>query len=273
MSTQASVTRISITDLQAMKGRTPIVSLTAYSAPVARLLDPHIDCFIVGDSLGMVLYGLPSTLGVTLDMMIAHGKCVVQHSARACVIIDLPFGSYQASPEQAFVNAAEVIRETGAQAIKIEGGLEMAQTVHFLSQRGIPVMAHIGLKPQHLNSMGGYKYQGRGEEGREQLLKDAAIMEEAGAFSLLLEGIAEPVAREITENAAIPTIGIGASPACNGQVLVTDDMIGVTLPPPRFVQTFADVGASIDTAARAYADAVRSRTFPEMKHCFGVKKD
>lgn len=256
-----------------MKGRTPIVSLTAYSAPVARLLDPHIDCFIVGDSLGMVLYGLPSTLGVTVEMMIAHGRCVVQHSARACVIIDLPFGSYQASHEQAFLTASRILNETGAQAVKLEGGAEMSSTVAFLAQRGVPVMAHIGLKPQYLHAMGGYKYQGRGETGRQQLLDEAALMQQSGAFALLMEGVVEPVAREITKISAIPTIGIGASPACDGQVLVTDDVIGLTPQPPRFVQQFGAVGTAIDDAVKAYAEAVRNGTFPEMKHCFGVKKD
>lgn len=273
MSVSTSSSRLHITDLAAMKGHTPIVSLTAYSAPIARLLDPHIDCFIVGDSLGMVCYGHDSTLGVTVDMMIRHGRTVVTHSQRACIVIDMPFGSYQASPHQAFEQAARVLCETGAQAVKLEGGAEMADTVRFLVQRGVPVMAHIGLKPQHYHTMGGYKYQGRGEDGRAQVLADAAAMVEAGAFGLLLEGLAEPVAREVTQQVPVPTIGIGASPQCDGQVLVTDDLLGLTPKAPRFAQRYADLADSISQAAQRYAGDVRARRFPELSHCFGVSGD
>jgi 3-methyl-2-oxobutanoate hydroxymethyltransferase len=255
-----------------MKGQTPIVCLTAYSAPIATLLDAHIDCFIVGDSLGMVCYGLPSTLGVSLDMMIRHGRTVVENSQRACVVVDLPFGSYQASPAEAFTASARILGETGAQAVKLEGGEEMAETVAFLTQRGIPVMAHIGLKPQHLNTMGGYKYQGRGDDGANRVLNDARIMQQSGSFALLLEGIAEPVARAVTETSAIPTIGIGASPQCDGQVLVTDDLLGLTPKTPKFVKQYAALAETINQAVADYASDVRARKFPDMSHCFGVKK-
>ncbi len=266
------VSRLHIPDLVAMKGHAPIVCLTAYAAPIARLLDAHIDCFIVGDSLGMVCYGQSSTLGVSVDTMIRHGRTVVEHSQRACVMIDMPFGSYQASPEDAFHHAARIICETGAQAVKLEGGEEMAETVMFLVRRGIPVMAHIGLKPQHYHTMGGYKYQGRDEAGRAQLLADAYAMVAAGAFGLLLEGLAEPVAREITQSMPVPTIGIGASPQCDGQVLVTDDLLGLTPSAPRFAKRYAKLDETISQAVQRYSEDVRNRHFPELAHCFGVKK-
>ena len=271
MSIHHAAARLSITDLQAMKGKTPIVSLTAYSAPVARMLNDHVDCIIMGDSLGMVLYGLPSTLPVSLEMMIRHGQTVVAHTNRPCVVVDMPFGSYQASTEQAFLNASRVMQETGCQAIKLEGGMEMVETVSFLASRGIPVMAHIGLKPQHLNSMGGYKYQGRTDAAHQLLLQEADAFTKAGAFALLLEGIKESVAREITAAAPIPTIGIGASPACDGQVIVLEDMIGLTEQPPRFAPVYANVREPMEQAIARYAEEVRARTFPEMKHCFGTK--
>lgn len=273
MSTTAAATRrLSIHDITAMKGATPIVCLTAYSAHIARILDAHIDLFIVGDSLGMVCYGMPSTLPVTLDMMIAHGKVVQDQSARALVVVDLPFGSYQRSPQQAFDSAARLLQESGAQAVKLEGGMEMVETVQFLTARAIPIMAHIGLKPQHVNSMGGYKYQGRDQHSQDAIMAEALAMQNAGAFALLLEGTQEALAAAITKAVHIPTIGIGASPSCDGQVLVTDDMIGLTPQTPRFVQQFAAVGEAIDRAAADYADAVRNRRFPTLDHCFGVKK-
>lgn len=271
MSKVFSSKRLSVTDLQAMKGRTPIVSLTAYAAPVAAMIDPHIDCFIVGDSLGMVLYGLDSTLPVTLEMMIAHGKVVTNSTSHACIVTDLPFGSYQASLEQAFLNASRLMVETGSQALKLEGSMEMVETVDYLTRRGVPIMAHMGLKPQHLNTMGGYKYQGRTDDDRVAMLAEAKAFEKAGAFALLLEGMKESIAKEITESVAIPTIGIGASPACDGQVLVTDDMIGLTEHPPKFVQTFGNVREVMQTAIESYASAVRDGSFPTKAHCFGTK--
>ncbi len=273
MSTQSTSTRrISIHDIMAMKGQTPIVSLTAYSAPIARILDAHIDLFIVGDSLGMVCYGMDTTLPVTLDMMIRHGKTVVDNSSRALVVVDMPFGSYQSSPQQAFDNAAQLIAQSGAQAIKLEGGMEMVETVSFLTSRAIPVMAHIGLKPQHVNSMGGYKYQGRDSAAQTHLMAEAKAFEGAGAFAILIEGTQEALSADITRALRIPTIGIGASPDCDGQVLVTDDMIGLMPTTPRFVQRFGAIGDAIDKAAADYAAATRARSFPTLDHCFGVKK-
>lgn len=250
----------------------PIVVLTAYTAPMARLLDPHCDMLLVGDSLGMVVYGMGSTLGVSVDMMVAHGQAVVRGSEKACVVIDLPFGSYQESPQQAFRTAAEIMARTGAGCVKLEGGQEMAETIHFLVQRGIPVMGHIGLKPQAVHAHGGFRTVGRGDEA-DQVLRDALAVEQAGAFSVVIESTLEPLSRAITEKLSIPTIGIGASPACDGQVLVVDDMLGVTATPPRFVKTFASLGADIDQAAAAYAQAVRTRAFPTARECVGMPAD
>lgn len=271
MSAVSDIKRLMITDLMAMKNQTPIVCLTAYAANMAALLDHHIDCFIVGDSLGMVLYGYESTLGVSIKTMIKHGKTVVSHSKRACVVVDLPFGSYQASPQQAFETASRVIAQTGCQAVKLEGGLEMVETVAFLVARGIPVMAHIGLKPQHLNQMGGYKYQGRTSQAATLLLDEALAFEKAGAFCLLLEGIKESVAKDITAQARIPTIGIGASVSCDGQVLVTDDMLGLTPRTPKFVKRYLNAQELIDKAVSDYAADVRARAFPTLDHSFGTK--
>ncbi len=271
MSAVSQTKRLMITDLAAMKNKTPIVCLTAYAANMARLLDAHIDCFIVGDSLGMVLYGHASTLGVSVDTMMEHGKTVVQHSHRACVVVDLPFGSYQSSPEQAFETASAILAYTGCQAIKLEGGMEMVDTVAFLTARGIPVMAHIGLKPQHLNQMGGYKYQGRSDAAAALLMDEALAFEKAGAFGLLLEGIKESVASDITLRVAIPTIGIGASVACDGQVLVTDDMIGLTQSAPKFARRYLNMAELIDKAVSDYACDVRNRAFPTLDHTFGTK--
>ncbi len=265
--------RLSITDIVAMKGKTPIVSLTAYTAPMAALLDEHIDLFIVGDSLGMVLYGLPSTLQVDMAMMVRHGRAVVDHSSKACVVVDMPFGSYQASKAPAFDNASRLLSETGCNAVKLEGGNEMVDTVHFLVERGIPVMAHIGLKPQHVQQMGGYKWQGKTPQTQQALKDQAKAFEQAGAFSLLLEGTHEATAAEITEAATIPTIGIGASPQCDGQVVVTEDMLGLFDTTPKFVKRYGALREDIHHAAGAYAKDVRSRSFPENAHCFGVEKD
>jgi 3-methyl-2-oxobutanoate hydroxymethyltransferase len=269
MSTNKDIKRLTIRDLQAMKGVKPIVSLTAYTAPMAKLLDPHVDLFIVGDSLGMTLYGMESTLPVTMDMMIAHGSAVVRASERACVLVDMPFGSYQESKEQAYANAARILKETGAQCVKIEGGSELADTYAHLSSRGIPVMAHIGLMPQHVQTLGGYKYQGRDDEAKAAILQQALEVERAGAFALLLEGLDASLAESITLNVSIPTIGIGASPACNGQVLVTEDMLGLFERTPKFVKTYANIRDEIENAVSQYKQEVESRSFPTADHCFG----
>ncbi|PWC77573.1 3-methyl-2-oxobutanoate hydroxymethyltransferase [Azospirillum sp. TSH64] len=273
MSASNLTARHSVPALRARKGGEPIVCLTAYTAPVARLLDPHVDILLVGDSLGMVVYGLDSTLPVTLDMMIAHGAAVVRASERACVVVDLPFGSYQESKEAAFRASARVMAETGAQAVKLEGGIEMAETVAFLTARGIPVMGHVGLTPQSVNTLGGYKAVGRDAEAAERIADDARAIAEAGAFTLVIEGTMEPLARRITEEVAIPTIGIGGSPACDGQVLVTDDMLGLFGAfQPKFVKRYANLGETVGEAAATYAAEVRARSFPGPEHCFGMKK-
>jgi 3-methyl-2-oxobutanoate hydroxymethyltransferase len=255
-----------------VKGGPPIVGLTAYTAPIARLLDPHVDFLLVGDSLGMVVYGFDSTVPVTVEMMIAHGAAVVRGSSQALVVVDLPFGSYQASTEQAFRTAARIVAETGCTAVKLEGGAEMADTVRFLTERGIPVMGHVGLMPQSLNISGGFKVQGRGERQADRVAADAAAIAEAGAFSLVIEGTIEPVARTITESVPVPTIGIGASPMCDGQILVTDDVLGLfTQFKPRFVKRYAELAPLIAQAAAEYAAEVRARRFPGPEHCFGMK--
>lgn len=272
MSTEISTKRVTIRDIRLAKGKQPVVMLTAYTAPMARMLDPHVDVLLVGDSLGMVLYGMDTTLGVTLDMMINHGKAVMRGSSHACVLIDMPFGSYQESPQQAFRNAARVMTETGCAGVKLEGGIEMAETIAFLTERGIPVMAHIGLKPQMVNSLGGFRAQGRAEEEAAAIRRDARVVTDAGAFAILVEGTMEPVARALTEEVPIPTIGIGASPACDGQVLVAEDVFGLfgTFT-PKFVKRYAELGALVEDAAARYAADVRSRAFPGPEHCFGKK--
>jgi 3-methyl-2-oxobutanoate hydroxymethyltransferase len=254
--------RLTVPGLVAMKGQQPIVVLTAYTAPMAEILDTQVDVLLVGDSLGMVLYGEDSTLGVTVGDMIRHGRAVVRASKRACVIVDMPFGSYQGSPAQAFEACAAVMKETGCAAVKLEGGTEMAETVWFLSQRGIPVMSHIGLMPQHVHRMGGYKWQGRDEAQATQLLESAKIMEQAGAFALLLEGIEAGLAEDITRTVSIPTIGIGAGVGCDGQVLVTEDMAGLFTHGPKFVRKYGDLRQHLEQAVSAYAADVRGRAFP-----------
>ena len=271
MSTHSATKRHTVRDI--VKGGTPSVWLTAYTTPFAKLMDPHVDALLVGDSLGMVLYGLPSTLGVTLDMMIAHGAAVMRGTTRALVLVDLPFGSYQASPEQAFHSAARVMAETGCGAVKLEGGVEMAPTVRFLAERGIPVCGHVGLMPQSVHTAGGFRAQGKDAAQAAKVAADANAIAEAGAFALVIEGTVEPVARAITESLAIPTIGIGASPACDGQVLVTDDLVGLFGDfTPRFVKRYAELAPTIDQAVAAYAEDVRQRRFPGPEHCFGVKR-
>lgn len=256
-------------DIAAKKGSTPLVCLTAYTTPVAKLVDPHCDIVLVGDSVGMVLHGLPTTLGVSLEMMILHGKAVRRGLERALMVVDLPFGSYEEGPEQAFRNAAHVMVETGCGAVKLEGGESMAQTIRFLTARGVPVMSHVGLTPQAVHAFGGYHVQGRGDDA-ERITRDAIAVAEAGAFSVVLEKIAEPLAREITKQIAIPTVGIGASPVCDGQILVVDDILGLfTTFRPKFVKRYAELGHNAEKAIEAYALDVRERRFPAAEHVFG----
>ena len=268
MSAQAPVKRITVPEIAARKGGVPIVALTAYTAPMAARVDVHADIILVGDSLGMVVHGLPSTIGVTVEMMILHGQAVVRASQRAMVVVDMPFGSYEESPEQAFRNAARIMGETGAGAVKLEGGSRMAPTVRFLTERGIPVMGHVGLLPQATHTLGGFKTQGRDTDTWARHIQDAVEVAEAGAFAIVIEGVMEELANRITDAVAIPTIGIGASARCDGQILVLDDMLGLTGRVPRFVRRFADLGAQADGAIAEYAAAVRDRTFPGDDHVY-----
>ena len=272
MSVHSQTRRVTVPDVRAHKGNTPVVVLTCYHAHTARLLDSHVDVMLVGDSLGMVMHGLETTLGVTLEMMIAHGKAVMRGSQKALVVVDMPFGSYEESPEVAFRNAARVIQETGCTAVKLEGGSRMAATIHYLTERGIPVMAHIGLTPQMVHVKGGFRTVGRTEEDWPLLLADARAVAEAGAFAVVLEGMAEPLAARITAEIPIPTIGIGASPACDGQVLVMEDMLGLNPNPPKFVRQYAQLGPAIEAAVQAYATDVRERRFPGEENVYPMKK-
>ena len=263
--------RVTAPALRARKSGVPIVALTAYTARMAELLDPHCDLLLVGDSLGQVVYGLPSTVPVTLDMMIAHGAAAVRGAGRALVAVDMPFGSYEASPEQAFASCVRVLKETGCGAVKLEGGAVMASTVAFLTTRGVPVIGHVGLTPQAVNTLGGYGARGRGEAEAAKIGDDARAVVEAGAFLLVIEGVVEPLAAEITRVVACPTIGIGASAGCDGQILVVDDMLGMFERTPRFVRRFDDLGARIGAAAGAYAEAVRARSFPGEAELYAPK--
>ncbi len=272
MSTQNTIRRKTVPQIRNSKGKQPVVCLTAYHAHTARLVDPYVDLLLVGDSLGMVMHGMENTLGVSLELMILHGKAVMRGAEQAVVVVDMPFGTYEESPSVAFRNAARVIHETGCTAIKLEGGRRMAETIRFLSERGIPVMAHIGLTPQSVQTMGGYKTQGRTVEEWADLEADAQAVAEAGAFAVVLEGIAEPLAAKISAQIDIPTIGIGASPECDGQILVLEDMLGLNPTPPKFVKEFATLGAAIAGAAEAYANEVRNRNFPAKEHTYAMKK-
>lgn len=255
-------------DIRAAKGGAPLVSLTAYTTPMAQMMDEHCDFVLVGDSVGMVLHGLPSTLGVTMEMMIMHGQAVARGLSRAMMVIDMPFGSYEESREQAFRNAARLMAETGAGAVKLEGGIAMADTIAFLVARGIPVMAHVGLTPQSVNTLGGYKVQGRGA-ARDALIADAQAVSDAGAFAVVLEKVPANLADEITALIPIPTIGIGASAGCDGQILVVDDMLGLfTAFKAKFVKRYAHLGDDGAAAIAAYAAEVRARTFPAAEHIF-----
>ena len=272
MSTHTEQKRLTAPDIRAKKGGEPIVALTSYHAHTARLLDKHCDVILVGDSLGMVMHGLETTLPVTLDMMILQGRAVMRGSQHALVVVDMPFGSYEASKEQAFMSAARVLKETGCGAIKVEGGRRMAETIAFLVERGVPVMAHVGLTPQAINSLGGFRAQGRDPADWGPFEEDARAVAAAGAFSVVLEAMAEPLAARLTKEIAIPTIGIGASAACDGQILVLEDMLGLSPRVPKFVKRYTDLGPSIDKAVADYAREVRSRAFPTAEHVYPLKK-
>jgi 3-methyl-2-oxobutanoate hydroxymethyltransferase len=272
MSIQADIKRITAPDILARKGREPIVSLTAYHAHTAAIADRHCDFLLVGDSLGMVMHGFSSTVPVTLDMMILHGCAVMRGSQRALVVVDLPFGSYEASKEAAFRSAARVMQETGCGAIKLEGGRRMAETIAFLAERGIPVLGHIGLTPQAINTLGSFRAQGRSEDQWAAIEDDAAAVAEAGAFGVVIEAVAEPLAARITAAIKIPTIGIGASAACDGQILVMEDMLGLSPRVPKFVKRYAELGPAIEAAIGAYAEEVRSRTFPGADNVYPMRK-
>ncbi len=271
MSVHTTQKRITAPDIRARKGGEPIVSLTSYHAHTAAIADKYVDFLLVGDSLGMVMHGFETTLPVPLELMIMHGRAVTRGARRALVVVDMPFGSYEESPAQAFRNAARVIKETECGAIKIEGGARMAETVQFLSQRGIPVMAHIGLTPQSINVFGGFKTQGREHAQWQAIENDARAVTEAGAFSVVLEALAEPLAAKITKSIDIPTIGIGASAACDGQILVMEDMLGLTPKVPRFVKAFGKVAEAIEGAISLYAEDVRSRKFPGTENTYEMK--
>ncbi|MEZ1324080.1 3-methyl-2-oxobutanoate hydroxymethyltransferase [Pseudomonas fluorescens] len=271
MSLHTRTKRLTVPQLVAMKGQQKIVSLTAYSSSIAKLIDPIVDFILVGDSTAMVGYGRASTLSMQLEEIIGHTRAVVDSTRLACVVADMPFGSYQESHEQAFRNCAQVLARTGCDAVKLEANKALAPTVEFLVARGIPVMAHVGLMPQFVNVMGGFKAQGLTAETAAVIAEDARANLDAGAFSLLLEGVAEGVARQITLESKMPTIGIGASPACDGQVLVTEDVLGLGGEHlPRFVKRYADVGAVISEACAQFADDVRHGRFPEARHCYGL---
>jgi len=272
MSTHGEQRRLTAPDIRARKGGEPIVALTSYHAHTARLVDRHCDIILVGDSLGMVMHGLETTLPVTLDMMILQGRAVMRGSQHALVVVDMPFGSYEASKEQAFMSAARVLKETGCGAIKVEGGRRMAETIAFLVERGVPVMAHVGLTPQAINSLGGFRAQGRDPADWGPFEEDARAVAAAGAFSVVLEAMAEPLAARLTREIAIPTIGIGASAACDGQILVLEDMLGLSARVPKFVKRYTDLGPSIDKAVADYAREVRSRAFPTAEHVYPLKK-
>lgn len=272
MSAQARTRRVTTVDITSRKGAEPIVSLTAYDAPTAEMLDPVCDFLLVGDSLGMVVHGLTSTVGVTMEMMILHGQAVMRGAKTALVVVDMPFGSYEASPTVAFENASRIMAEVGCGAVKIESGTYAADTVAYLVERGIPVMAHVGLRPQAVNVDGGFRAKGRTDAERERVLAEARAADEAGAFAMVVEGVDEALAEEVTAAVRTPTIGIGASAACDGQILVTPDMLGVFDWTPKFVRKFSDLRSVTAEAAQAYADAVRDRSFPGSAEVYTVKR-
>lgn len=266
--TPAPMKRLTVPRIRQRKGGDPLVMLTAYTVRMAQLLDPHCDMLLVGDSLGQVIYGLPHTVAVTMEMMALHGAAVVRGSYHAAVIVDMPFGSYEASPQQAFENASTLLKATGAAAVKMEGGKVLAPTIEFLAQRGIPVMGHVGLTPQAVNILGGYGVRGRSEEEARAIVEDAVAVAEAGAFSMVIEGVVEPIAVEITQKVECPTIGIGASARCDGQVLVTEDMLGLFERTPKFVKRYAGMSDYVAAAVAEYARDVRDRAFPGVEQLY-----
>ena len=269
---QQTVRRIAAPDIQARKAGEPIVCLTAYDAPTAALLDDHCDLLLVGDSVGMVVHGLPNTVGVTMEMMILHGQAVMRGARRAMVVVDMPFGSYEGGREIAYENCARMMKETGAQAVKLESGPTVPETIAYLVQRGIPVMGHVGLRPQAVLTDGAFKAKGRTEEERQRVIAEAQATADAGAFSIVIEGVAEGLAREITEAVSVPTVGIGASAACDGQILVTPDMLGLFDWTPKFVRKYADLRGEIDRAVAGYAADVKGRRFPAEVETYFSKK-
>lgn len=272
MSKQARATRITVPRIRARKGAERIVCLTAYTTPMAELLDRHCDLLLVGDSVGMVLHGLSSPVGVTLEMMILHAQAVMRGSERALVVVDLPFGSYERGPDQAFKTASKVLRKTGCQAVKVEASEGVAESIAFLVSRGIPVMGHVGLRPQAVNVEGGFKAKGRTADERERILAEASAVDKAGAFAILVEGVASDLAGEITAAVSAPTIGIGASAACDGQILVTDDMLGMFEWTPKFVRRYADIRTLIEKAAAQYAQDVRAGEFPGESETYRLRE-
>ena len=272
MSAQTQVRRKTVKDIAKAKGGMPLVCLTAYDAPMAGLLDPHCDVLLVGDSLGMVVHGLPSTVGVTIEMMILHGQAVMRGSNQAFVVVDMPFGSYETNSDQAFLNAARIMKETGCHAVKIESGAYAATQIRHLVERGIPVMGHVGLRPQAVNVDGGFRAKGRSQAEWEMALDEAVAADRAGAFAIVVEGVSEELANEITAAVECPTIGIGASAGCDGQILVTDDMLGVFDWVPKFVKKFGNLRGEISTAAENYAKEVRSRAFPAKAQTYQLRK-
>jgi len=272
MSKQTLTGRKTVKDIAAAKGGTPLVCLTAYDAPMAALMDEHADLILVGDSVGMVVHGLPSTVGVTLEMMILHGQAVMRGSSKAFVVVDMPFGSYETNADQAFLNAARIMKETGCQAVKIESGAYAANQIAHLVERGVPVMGHVGLRPQAINVDGGFRAKGRTLSERDIVIAEAKAAEAAGAFAIVIEGVAEDLAAEITAEVACPTIGIGASGACDGQILVTPDMLGLFDWTPKFVRRYADLNAQVSRAVAAYAADVRSRAFPGKAETYALRK-
>ena len=272
MSIQSQSQRVTAPQIRLRKGGEPIVALTSYHTHTTRIIDPFVDCILVGDSLGMVMHGMETTLPVTLDMMILQGLAVMRGSSHALVVVDMPFGSYEESPQQAFRNAVRILKETGCGAIKLEGGERMAETIRFLTGRGVPVMAHVGLTPQSIMALGAFKAQGREEADWAPIERDASMVAEAGAFSVVVEAVAEPLAAKITADIPIPTIGIGASPACDGQILVLEDMLGLSERVPKFVKRFGSLGDHIRGAVESYAEAVRQRAFPAPEQTYAMKK-
>src|SRR5215813_8777713 len=271
MSTHSEQRRLTAPDIRARKGGTPIVALTSYHAHTASIVDRHCDVILVGDSLGMVMHGLETTVPVTLDMMILQGRAVMRGSRRALVVVDMPFGSYEASREQAFASCARVLKETGCGAVKLEGGCRMAETIAFLVERGVPVMGHVGLTPQSINTIGSFRAQGREEKDWGPIEEDARAVSDAGAFSVVVEAVAEPLAARVTAQVEIPTIGIGASAACDGQILVLEDMLGLSPRVPRFVKRYGDLGPGIGAAIEAYAADVRARAFPGPDNVYAMR--